>query len=290
MTKKKLAYLLVLPSIILVGGVVIYPLFRGVYISFHELEITFGGLLKAPRFIGLNNYLRLSEDPIFWLAFKNTLLWILVTVSGQFLLGLSLALLLKGSRLKGFLSGIALIPWAMPVVAVGIMWRWIYEPVGGHLNMVLLATHLIEEPISFLTDERYIWPALYIISIWKSFPFMFVTLSAGLATIPPQLYEAAKLDGAGPMACFFHITLPSLRLIIGIAVLLASIWSWNGFAIIYVVTGGGPAFYSMILSPFIYQTALTYGYLGYAASAGVFMIISMMVFAVIYIRVSKVDI
>ena len=289
MREKRIPYLFVLPAAALVAGIVAYPFFQGIYLSFHRLEISFMGLLEKPRFIYFDNYIRMIQDPIFWLTVKNTFLWVVVTVSGQFLLGLALALLLKQSRLRGFLSGVALVPWAIPSVAVGIVWRWILDPVGGHLNMMLLRMHLIDEPILFLGSDRFVWPCLFVISIWRNFPFMFVTLLAGLTVIPPQLYEAAKMDGAGPISCFIHITLPSLKTIITIVVLLQLIYSWNGFDIVYVVTGGGPGFKTMIMSPFIFFTALTYGHVGYAASAGVVMIIGMMVFAILYLRLTQVE-
>lgn len=289
MREQRIPYLFVLPAVVLVAGIVAYPFFQGIYLSFHRLEISFIGLLEKPRFIYFDNYIRMLHDPVFWLSVKNTFVWVVVTVSGQFLLGLALALLLKQNRLRGFLSGVALVPWAIPTVAVGIVWRWILDPVGGHLNMLLLGMHLIKEPILFLDSEQFVWPCLFMISIWRNFPFMFVTFLAGLIAIPVQLYEAAKIDGAGPLSCFIYITLPSLKTIITIVVLLQLIYSWNGFDIVYVVTGGGPGFKTMIMSPFIYFTALTYGHVGYAASAGAIMIMGMIVFAILYFRLAKAE-
>ncbi len=250
--------------------------------SFNEVNIIKQGEM---RFIGLQNYVNMISDPVFHIALRNTAMWTIGVVFFQYVIGLGVALLLNEPiPFRGFFRGLVLVPWVVPSVVAALDWRWIYVPDYGILNYILRTIGLISDPIQWLSDRHTAMIAVIIVGVWKSVPFMAVVLLAGLQSIPKELYDAAEVDGASTLQRFWFITMPNLRYLSAIVTMLAIIWTFNDFDIVYVMTKGGPSNATHLLSTYAYLSAFTYSDLGYAAAISVFMLSILLIFAIIYSR------
>jgi ABC-type sugar transport system permease subunit len=280
LSKQAAPYLLILPSSVLMVILILFPLVRGIVMSFTEVDLAARGHMT---FVGLEQYKKLPDDPVFWRALVNTFKWTLGVVVFQYLFGLGIALLLNEKiPFRGLFRGLILVPWVVPSVVAALVWRWIYAGKYGILNRMLQQVGLIDEPLRWLSDPRLAMPSVVAVGIWKWVPFMAVVLLAGLQSIPSELYEAAKVDGANIIHRFRYITMPHLRNLSIIATLLSVIWTFNHFDIVYVMTKGGPANATHLISTYSYLTAFSYFDIGYAASMGVVMLVVLMLFAVLY--------
>lgn len=282
-TSRFLPYLLIAPAALLVAAVMFYPIARGVYLGFTEYSLT---TFALPRFIGLQNYIEIFlRDTIFRQAVKNTVIWTVLDVGARFLIGFVFALMLNerffGRRLFRVLI---LLPWAMPPVAAGTVWRWMYTQDYGVVSVLLAKLGLVPASISWLGDPKLALYSVIAVSIWRGVPFVTIMLLAGLQGIPADLYDAARIDGAGSRACFFHITLPLLKSVIATALILTTIWTFGSFDLTWVMTKGGPAYSSHLLSTYVYQTSFGFFDLGYASALGSLMLVVMIIFAAIYLR------
>lgn len=250
--------------------------------SFNSVNIIKQGEM---HFVGLQNYAQMISDPVFHIALRNTAIWTLGVVSLQYLLGLVVALLLNEPiPLRGLFRGLVLVPWVVPSVVAALDWRWIYAPDYGILNYVLSSIGVISDPLQWLSDRHLAMLAVIIVGVWKSTPFMAVVLLAGLQSIPKELYDAAEVDGASMLQRFWYITFPNLRYLSMIVTMLAIIWTFNDFDIVYVMTKGGPSNATHLLSTYAYLSAFTYSDLGYAAAISVVMLVILLVFAIFYSR------
>jgi multiple sugar transport system permease protein len=171
-----------------------------------------------------------------------------------------------------------------------IVWQWIYNANWGIANHILRSIGLIQKNVVWLSDRKLIWPAILVVSVWKGYPFSYAFLLAGLQVIPQDLYEASTIDGATRWSAFRFITLPMLRPQLFVILLLQTVWTANDFTAIWVLTKGGPADYSMTISPLVYQTSFMFYRMGYGASIAVLLMAVVMVFAVLYIRYIRSDI
>jgi ABC-type sugar transport system permease subunit len=234
-----LAFLLLLPSLIVVFGVILYPLVRTVLTSTHAVNSAFPG---AYPFVGLRNYRTMLADPEFWGSLGRTGYFTLVTLVFELTFGVLLGVLLNLKfRGRALVRGIMIIPWAVPTVVSGALWRWIFNGDYGALNALLTQLHLIHGYKQWLGTP---WLALHMImieDIWKFTPFVALFVLAGLSTIPDELYEAAMMDGAGAVRRFLSITLPLLTPVILVTAVLRTIDDFRLFDIVYVMTRGGPA-------------------------------------------------
>lgn len=280
--------LLAAPAVLAILVFIAYPVLDGIRLSFTNLY-----LLRGPEiadFVGLQNYATFLDDPKFPLYVRNTALWVVGCIASQFVLGLTLALLLnRRMRFRGAYRALAIVPWVMPPVVAGIVWRWIFNAQWGILNGLLLSLGLIAQPLNWLSDTTLVWVSVLAVALWKSVPFWYVNLLAGLQVIPRELYEAARIDGAGAWAAFWHITLPMLRPVIAVLLLLETIWRANDFAMIWVLTEGGPGDTTMTMAPLVYATSFKYYRMGLGAAEGVLLMLVMLVFAVIYLRRVRFD-
>ncbi len=284
-----IGYLLLVPGILALIVLIGIPVIQGIALSFTDrylLEPDTG------KFIGLQNYLTFIKHPLFWHYMRNTAVWVVGSMTGKIGIGLALALLLtKPLRFRGIYRAVVLIPWVMPMVAAGVVWRWIFDGGYGILNYTLLQLGLINEYIVFLAEKAWVWPSILIIAWWKGYPFAYAVTLAGLQVISPELYEAGKIDGASGWKSFLHITLPQLRPVLFVLVLLETIWTANDFTSIWILTKGGPPpDYTMTLTPLAYMTYSDFDRTGYAASIGVILMVIMMVFTVLYVRRVRADV
>lgn len=253
-------YVLLAPALLLMALIVFYPLVRLVYMSFHLFVLT----LPPPRFIGLANYLRVFKDDVFFASLRRTFVWVAGSVSLQLLLGLALALMLNQRfRLRGVARVVALLPWVTPPVVSSIMWMWMFDYNYGVINDLLVRLQIVDRPILWLSDPRRAMLSVIVAMVWRGIPFFAVCLLAAIQAIPEELYEAAKVDGAGSWDSFLHITIPMISPTIFITLMLRTIWLANHVDTIFVMTGGGPGYATTTLPVYIYlkaRGALDYGY------------------------------
>ncbi len=259
----------------------IIPLVRGIYLGFTDYRLG-----DAIRFNGLDNYAQLARDTYFWKSFQIGFLWTLVVTAGQIVLGLALAMLLNARvRFTSVYSMLMLIPWAMPPIIRGIVWRQIYDMDSGWLNAALLDLGVIARPINWLSSFEYAIPAVIVAGVWGEIPKAAVFLLAGLQSISKELYEAGRIDGANRMREFFHITLPMLAPVLAAIVSLTFMWNFNTFGLIWVLTEGGPGGMTRLPMLAAYEEAFRYGYVGYAAAIGNVMVIVISLILFFYLRV-----
>ncbi|MDD5606897.1 MAG: sugar ABC transporter permease [Ignavibacterium sp.] len=281
-SKKEIGQIqLLFPVILLVSVFSILPLLRGIYLGFTDYRLG-----DPISFNGLDNYVQLFNDEYFWNSFKIGMIWTLVVTALQVSLGLGLALLLNNKiKFIAFYTVLILIPWATPPIIRGILWRQMYEPNAGAVNILLNDFGLINTPINWLTNFEYVIPAVIVAGVWGEISKAAIFLLAGLQTISNDLYEASKIDGAGLWAQFWHITLPVLKPVLAAIISLTFMWNFNTFGIIWVLTQGGPGGMTRLPMLAAYEEGFRYGYIGYAAAIGNVMVIILSVILFMYIRV-----
>lgn len=275
------AWLLVLPALLPVMLFSVYPLVYGVALGFTDAR---AGLNAETHFNGFDNYVQLAENGLFWDSFKIGLIWAFSVTILQFLASLGLALLLNlDLRLRWLARTLALIPWAMPPVIIAIMWQLMLNPNYGPVNRMMDAVGL-PGSINWLGQASIALPVVIVVGVWAGMPQTTVTLLAGLQAVPAELNEAAAIDGAGTWHRFWHVTLPALRPIIMAITTLDLIWNFNSFALVFVLTAGGPGGTTMLPSLFAYNEAFRYGNFGYAAAMGNVMVVLIGAFLIFYLR------
>lgn len=281
--KQLLPYAFILPVLLVVLVVLVYPLIRGVYLSFTHYYLA---PFEKPVWVGLRNYIELLKSFIFHLSFKTTVLWTLLVVSGQYLIGLVLALLLNARfKGRGVFRSLILIPWIVPSIVAALAWIWIYDQHHGVLNVLLRQMGLLHgEDVAWLGSSTWLaLMAVCVVGIWKGVPFMTIVLLAGLQSIPLELYEASRIDGARFRQIVRYIIIPHLKTISAITILLSTIWTFNQFDIVYIMTKGGPAYATHLLSIHTYLTAFDQYEMGYAAAiAGVLLVVMVVIMAIYF--------
>jgi multiple sugar transport system permease protein len=262
--------------------ILIWPIIQGISLSFTNTRIL---NYSEGRFIGLANYRFLLQDEYFWNSLRVTTIYGIASMSCTYVLGLGFALLLNrefGAR--GFIRTIFVLPWAIPEVVAVLVFVWMLDPQFGVLNYLLVSAGFIDQPLAWLTQAHLAMPALIALTAWQQFPLAMLILLAGLQTIPREEYEAAAIDGAGPISRFFHVTLPGLRAVNVILILLLILNSFRRVTMIYAMTKGGPARSTETLSILTYNTAFEYQKIGYAAAVGTALLLILLVFSLIYFR------
>ncbi|MFE7405174.1 carbohydrate ABC transporter permease [Isoptericola sp. NPDC057559] len=277
------AVLLLLPGVALLAGVVLYPLVAALVTAFFEQSL----VLPGRTFVGLQNIVDVLQGDFLRLL-RQTLVFTLGTTILPFVIGFALALALN-TKIRGakVLRGLMLIPWLVPGVVVSFLWMWIFNANYGVMNALLQSIGLIDDPQAWLAQPGTAMGAVVLAKTWQSFPWMMVMLLAGLQTVPVELHEAAEMDGAGTVRRFFAITLPHLKGIVGLVVLLEFIWNFQHFDIIYVLTGGGPAGATQTFATAVYETAFQGFDLGRAGALGLLWMILLMALVVVYVRFSE---
>lgn len=275
-------WLLLLPSLLPVAIFSVYPLLNGIWLGFTDAE---AGYMIQPKFNGLDNYTKMLSDDVFWSSFGIGLVWAFSVTFLQFLLSLGLALLLNsGIKGQSLIRPLALVPWAMPSVIVAILWKLIYHPDAGILNSFLRNLHIIDENINWLGSFSMALPAVIVVGVWAGMPQTTIALLAGLQNTPPELHEAAAVDGATWWGRFRNVTVPSIAPVILAITSLDFVWNFNSFGLVYVLTDGGPGGRTLLPMLFAYQRAFGNGEFGYAAALGNVMVLVIMVILVVYLK------
>ncbi|MFJ7070922.1 carbohydrate ABC transporter permease [Streptomyces sp. NPDC101115] len=274
------AWFLVLPALLPILLLSVGPLLYGIALAFTDAQ---SGRTQATGWIGTLNFQDLLHDTLFWDSFRIGLLWAVGVTVPQFLLALGLALLLNQDlRLRWLARALAIVPWAMPEVVVGIMWRLVYNPDAGVLNETLSDLGL-GDGRAWLSGLGTALPAVIVVGVWAGMPQTTVALLAGVQNTPRELHEAAALDGAGAWRRFRTVTWPALRPVALAITALNFIWNLNSFALVYVLTNGGPGGRTRLPMLFAYEEAFRYGQFGYAAAMGCVLVAVVSVLLALYL-------
>ena len=276
-------YLYVLPAIGVMLLVIAYPIYYTIQLSFFNTPPNLA--LEDKIFVGLENYGRILGAEAFHEASWNTLLWTFWSTLIAFVLGFGAALgLNRVFAGRGLLRGVLLIPYVISAVAASYLWRWILHSDFGVIGAFTTMTGITAKPINFLDSRDNAMAALILVNVWKEFPFAMIMMLAGLQTVPDQLLRAARVDGAGAWDRFWHITVPHLRSVALVTVLLLLVTNLNSFTIPYIMTGGGPAGATEIWITHIYQIAFGRIRFGLASAYSVILFIVLMAMGYFYVR------
>jgi len=274
--EEKTAFKMVLPYLLIVVLLFVYLIGSNIYSSFTTEEGTFT----------LQNYTSVFTDPVVGRSMINTVFWVIGSVLGQLLLGLLVALLLNEST-KGqilFRSIILILPWATLDIVAGVMWKWMYNDMYGVLNDILVKLNMINDYIPWLATENMAMISVIIANIWKGFCLSGMFFLAGLQTIPPDLYEAAEIDGANSIKRFWRITIPQLKPVIMTTLMLTVIWTINYFPLIYIMTGGGPGYGTETVVTYIYKLGFRFLEFNKAAALSNILFIAIFAIAFVFLR------
>lgn len=257
-------YLAVSPALFIIFGLVAFPFLWAIFLTFTDKIVG----SKNYNFVGIKNYLDLLfQDRIFWRCFKNTIIYTVTAVSLKVILGIIMALTLN-QPIKGraIFRGLLLLPWVIPTMITAYTWQWMLDGMSGAINILFKTIGLIQTNIAWLSDPKITMFTVILINAWRGFPFIGVTVLAGLQSIPIELYEAAAVDGANSWKRFFHITLPSLRSVLSISALLTTIWTLNDFELVWILTRGGPMHRTKLISILTYEYGFAAQKLGLATT------------------------
>jgi ABC-type sugar transport system permease subunit len=276
-----LGYLFILPTLMLIGLLILYPLGQAVYLS-----VTDSSFIKPQiEFVGLRHYHKMLYDPTFWLVVRNSVIWTAAVIFFQFLVGLGTALLLNQNfpgRALG--RGVVIICWVTPGVITGLVWRLMYDPQLGIINGVLAHLGVPNPTIPWLGQAHTAMAAVILSAIWKGSPFSTIMYLAALQGVSEDLIDAAKIDGANSWQRLWYVIIPEIMPIIRVTILLTTVWTFNYFELIYIMTKGGPGDNTHIFPTFIYKLAFTQVRAGAAAAYGIISLLILLVFSLLYIR------
>ena len=282
--RSPLLYVFLLAPVFYLLALIGFPILYNIAMSFQEVTLRNLGQLLRP-FVGLDNFREVIADPTFRKVFVNSLVFVGVNVVGQVSLGL-LAALFFAETFAGahFLRGLLLATWMLPGLVVGALWKWMFASQYGVVNFVLATLHLTGGPVHWLSDPAVAMTAVNIAHVWYIMPFSMILIAAALTAIPQDLYEAAALDGAGPVARFRYITLPALRPTLLAVACLVTIYSMRAFDLIFALTQGGPLDSSNVLPLLSYQFSFQQFKFGIGAAVGTFAVVFVFVVALVYVR------
>ncbi len=266
----------VLPALLLMAALIVYPLLYTVWLSVTG---------ERGEYVGLDNFDEVLSDRITALALRNTAVYVGFSVLFQVLLGTAAAILLNRQfRGRGFVRSVVLVPWVVPAIVAATTWAWMLHTEFGIVNYILVSAGAIPEPVGWLTNRDTVMPSLIAVNVWKMFPFVALMVLAGLQSIPEQLYEAARVDGANLWQEIRFVMLPQLRIVLISVSLILTIWGFNGITIIYAMTRGGPANRSLITPIQIFKHAFEFLRFNEAAALSVLLFAFLAVLTVIYLR------
>jgi multiple sugar transport system permease protein len=260
-------YAFILPALLVILCLVAYPFVMAIYLSMSDAWVGTEG-----KFVGFRNYSDLARNDIFRQTLLNSLVFTFFAVTVKTVLGMTLALLLNAKiRFQRLFRGAILLPWVIPNTMSTLGWLWMFDPLFSVFNWVLKHTGLIQTNVSWLSNPYWAMFAIVTVNVWRGLPFFAITLLAGLVSIPPELYRAAHIDGAGSTRCFFRITLPLLKPLLLIVILFSTISTISDFNIVYILTRGGPMNLTHLLATLSFQMGLSGGRLGLGAAVSLFM-------------------
>jgi multiple sugar transport system permease protein len=280
--KRSTPYLLLAPALVFTGFILLFPLIQNLLNSVMRVTLTHGGGV----WIGLGNYSNVLSDSLFWLSFRNTIVYAVAGTAAALVIGLGFALLLnerlgKFNDVMGFLYSI---PWVISPVVAGYAWKWLLNDSFGILNEWLTSWGIVREDVNWLGDPHTALICVAVARVWQFYPFAMVMFLAGLQTIPQEQYEAAEVDGATPFRKFFHITVPNLRYVTSVLLLLGVIWSFNDFNMVFVMTRGGPINSSMVLPVLVREYSFVYFDVGKGSALSILVFAMLFLLSFLYLR------
>jgi multiple sugar transport system permease protein len=276
--------LFILPCLLILVGIVAYPVVWNFVAAFTNANLIYEGW----RFTGLDNFRLILTDPEFVTSTFRTLIWTFASVALQLLVGLVAALCLeKVTAGRTLLRMVLIVPWAFPAIIMAFAWRYMLDASYGVANYFMMVLGLIEIPHAWLGEIATAMVALIAMNVWFGFPFMMVAFIAGLQTIPRELYEAARMDGASPWQEFLHVTLPGLKGIVATLATLRTIWTFNNFEFPYLTTGGGPIDATTTLPIYAFKVGWTQYELGRMAAVAVLMLAILAATTMLYLRLLR---
>ncbi|MDA3979360.1 MULTISPECIES: carbohydrate ABC transporter permease [Gallibacterium] len=281
-SKNYTRWIFVLPALIVVSTLFVYPFLSSIFYSFTNKNL----IMPYYKFVGFDNYRAVLGDPTFWWAFLNSIKWTVFSLVGQILVGFSLAMALNRIRHLQWLYKILLIiPWAFPTIVIAFSWQWILNGVYGYLPNIIVKLGLMDVAPHFLSDSTWAFVSLVFVNIWFGAPLIMVNVLSALQTVPQEQYEAARIDGANAWQVFRHITLPHIKVVVGLLVVLRTVWVFNNFDIIYLMTGGGPANSTMTIPILAYNMGWGTKMLGRSSAVTVLLFIFLLLVCFIYFKV-----
>lgn len=272
-------WVFVLPAMIVVAALLIYPIFSSVFYS-----MTTKHLIKPSYdFVGLANYAEVLSDINFWRAFFHSILWTIGSLVGQVLIGFTSALAInRVKHAKGIYKTLLIIPWAFPSIVIALSWKWILNGVSGYIPNLLVELGICDQLPQFLSDSNIVFITLILINVWFGAPMIMVNVLSALQTIPQDQYEAAQIDGASHIQQFWHITVPHIKVVVGLLVVLRTIWVFNNFDIIYLITGGGPADLTTTVPIYAYQMGWGTKLLGKSSAVTILLLLFLLLVCLLY--------
>ncbi len=292
MHKKKIptglfVFLMLLPALLSISVLTIYPLSRGVVMAFQDYNLF---NLNNTKWIGLDNFRELFDPSplnMFPQIIQNTVKWVIVSLFFQLTIGMAISLFLrKGFRGSAIYRGIIFFPWAISGFIIGIMWRWMFNGTSGVINDMLMRLGIIQESVGWLSDTSTAMNSVIVANVWYGIPFFTIMLTAAMAGISPELYEAAEVDGAGAVKQFFYVTLPGIKSVLLLTVLLRIIWIFNFPELVYSMTNGGPGNSTHIITSYMMNKISSLDY-GMGSAIGVFDILVLSIVAAIYLFLTE---
>lgn len=281
-SKNYTRWIFVLPALIVVSTLFVYPFLSSIFYSFTNKNL----IMPYYKFVGFDNYRAVLGDPTFWWAFLNSIKWTVFSLVGQILVGFSLAMALNRIRHLQWLYKILLIiPWAFPTIVIAFSWQWILNGVYGYLPNIIVKLGLMDVAPHFLSDSTWAFVSLVFVNIWFGAPLIMVNVLSALQTVPQEQYEAARIDGANAWQVFRHITLPHIKVVVGLLVVLRTVWVFNNFDIIYLMTSGGPANSTMTIPILAYNMGWGTKMLGRSSAVTVLLFIFLLLVCFIYFKV-----
>lgn len=275
-------WIFVLPALLSVGLLLIYPIFSSLYYSMttkHLIRLTYD-------FVGLENYKAVLSDSNFYKAFFNSLLWTAGSLLGQLAVGFTAALAINRVKAgKGVYRTLMIIPWACPSIVIALSWKWILNGVSGFVPNMLVQLGICSELPQFLSDSSLVFFTLIFINIWFGAPMIMVNVLSALQTIPQDQYEAAQIDGASKLQQFWFITVPHIKVVVGLLVVLRTIWVFNNFDMIYLLTGGGPANATTTVPIYAYNMGWGSKLLGRSSAVTMLLLAFLLLICVVYFTI-----
>ncbi len=285
MSQKKLALILVIPAVVVIFGIVIYPLLNALYQSFFNTNLAYPLLTK---FIWLQNYLSVFKDIYFWKSLYNTVYFTIISMVLELIFGFIVALVLNEKFfMKWLVRTLIIIPWAIPPVVNATVWKWIANSEYGSLNSILKSLGIIKEYRIWLSDPFWSMMIIILADVWKYTPLVAIMLLAALQTIPEDLYEAAKIDGANSFRRTISITIPLIKPTIIVVLILRTFEAFKVFDLVFVMTRGGPAFKTTVVSYFTYLETFSQLNIGRGSAIAYIIVIFMSILSYLYIRSMK---
>ena len=276
----------VAPSLILLAAFALYPLLSSLWLSLHKRHL----FSRVGQFVGLDNFTALFSDPDFWSAFGNGVIFSASTVGLQLVLGVATALLLNETfRGRGLVRGIVLFPFVVPTVVAVLIWKWMLNDLYGVVNLLLVRTGLVGEPVLFLASPSLAMATVVAINVWMFFPFITIHVLARLQLIPGALYEAARVDGANAWQRFVYITIPQIRSAVLLVLLIRAIWMFNKFDAVWLISEGGPLGRTQTLPLLAYLKAFGQYQLGSGAAVATVIFLVLAVGSAFYLRLLQED-